>query len=129
MEITSIFFSAVLVCAVVVVVSQVKSEFSFFIQLAAVVLILFSVFGNITQLFSQTKDLAVTADLNGSYIELMLKILLVALGGKVVCDICSDTGNRAVCTCVDIACKVSIMLLCLPMLSALLAICTELIEG
>lgn len=129
MDILKILFVAVAACVCVTLVSQYRPEYSLFIQLCAVGAIIVMISDSVSDIFSQTKELVVNAKINSEYINLLLKALVVAVAGKVVCDICADTGNRAVSACADIACRVCIMLLALPMLKALAQLATDLIEG
>ena len=57
--------------------------------------------------------------LNNEYIYLLLKALFTGIVCKIVCDICSDTGNKALSTCVELAGQVVIMLLAIPLITAL----------
>ncbi len=129
MDILKILLVALAACVCVVLVSQHRPEFSLLVQLCAVGAIVLLTADAIAEVFAQTKDLVSAAKINSEYINLLLKALVIALCGRVVCDICADTGNRAVAACADMACRLSIMLLSLPMLKALVQLATELIEG
>lgn len=129
MDILKILLVALTACVCVVLVSQHKPEFSFLVQLCAVGAIVLLIADSVADVFKQTKDLVSAAKINSEYINLLLKALVIALCGRVVCDICSDTGNKAVATCADMACRLCIMLLSFPMLKALVQLATELIEG
>ena len=129
MEITKIFVIAVCCCVFSTLVSQFKPEFSVFVQLCCVVSVALLISDSAFELFSLTKDLTSTIKINNEYIYLLLKAVVIAVCGKVVCDICCDYGNRAVATCVDVACRFSVMLLAFPMLKVLLALATDLIKN
>lgn len=128
MEVSGIFATAVISCAVIVIVSQVRSEFSLFIQLCTVAVIILAVLKSSAELISQVKQLSVSGEIDSGYISVMFKALIISVGGKIVCDICNDSGNKAIAGCVDIACKISVLLLILPLLQALLTLCAELIK-
>lgn len=128
MEITKILVVAVCCCLFSTLVSQFKPEFSVLIQLCGVASVALLVSDSAMEIFSLTKDLTAGIQINNEYIYLLLKAAVIAVCGKVVCDICSDCGNRAVATCVDIACRLSVMLLAFPMLKMLLGFATQLIE-
>ncbi|MBQ2812446.1 MAG: hypothetical protein IJE63_04275 [Clostridia bacterium] len=129
MDIMKILLVALAACICVVLVSQHRPEFSLLLQLCAVGAIALLTADALSEVFVRTKELVADTKINSEYINLLLKALAIALCGRVVCDICSDTGNRAVATCADMACRLSIMLLSLPMLKALVQLAMELIEG
>ncbi len=128
MEIMKILVIAVFACVCAVLVSQLRPEFSLFIQLTAVLSIILLITGSLSQIFAYLQDFTSTVKINNEYIKLLLKALIIAVSGKVVCDICADTGNRAVATCVDFGCRIAVMLLGLPMLKALTELAAQLIR-
>ncbi len=129
MDILKIFLTAVAACIFVSLISQYRPEYALFVQLSAVAVIVLMTSDSVADVFSQTKELTTGTKINSEYINLLIKALIIAVSGKVVCDICSDTGNRAIATCADLACRLCIMLLALPMLKALAQLATELIKG
>ena len=128
MEITKIFIVSICCCVFSTLVSQHRPEFSVLIQLGGVAAVALLVSDCAIEIFSLTKDLTVGSQINNEYIYLLLKAVITVVCGKVVCDVCSDCGNRAVATCVDVACRLSVMLLAFPMLKVLLGLATDLIE-
>ena len=128
MEITKILVLGVGCCICATLVSQFKPEFSLLIQLCSVAAVVLLLSDSLAEVFSLTKDLTTGTQINSEYIYLLLKAVVTAVAGKVVCDICADSGNRAVATCVDLGCRVCIMLLCFPMLKVLLQLTTDLIK-
>ena len=128
MEITKILVVAVCCCVFSTLVSQFKPEFTVLIQLCGIAFVALLIFDCTIEIFSLTTDLTAGIQINNEYIYLLLKAVVIAVCGKVVCDVCSDCGNRAVATCVDIACRLSVLLLAFPMLKVLLGLATELIE-
>lgn len=128
MEITGILILGVVSCFLSVLLSQYKPEFSVLIKLCAVAAISLLLVDYVAQLFLLTNDLTVEAKINKEYILLLMKAVATAVCGKVVCDICSDCGNKAIATCIDLACRISIMLLAFPMLKVLLQLTTDLIK-
>lgn len=129
MDILKIFLVAVSACIFVSIISQYRPEYALFVQLSSVAVIVLMTADSLAEIFLQTKELALDTKINSEYINLLIKALIIAVSGKVVCDICADTGNRAIATCADLACRLCIMLLALPMLKALAQLAAELIEG
>ncbi len=119
MEIVKLLFVSVFACFLVSLVSQFKPEYSLLIQITAVIVIVFIILDSVSEIFLQVEDFGKNTKINSEYIYLLLKAVAIAVGGKIVCDICSDTGNKAIATCVELGCKIGILLLSVPMLKAL----------
>lgn len=128
MEIVKLLIIAVFACFLVALVSQYKPEFSLLIQITAVVAVVIILLDSAAEIFSQLQAFSKGTKINNEYINLLIKALVIAISGKVICDICSDTGNRAIATCVELGCKISIMLLAVPMLKALAQLAATLVK-
>lgn len=76
-------------------------------------LILLPMLENIFEIFS---ELASRAGLNQLYLETILKIIGIAYIGEFTAQICRDAGVGAIATKVDIAVKIIIMFLGLPII-------------
>lgn len=80
------------------------------------------------ELSSNAAELSEGIKFNSEYIYLLLKALFTGIVCKIVCDICNDTGNKAISTCVELAGQVTIMLLAIPLITALTDFAKELLE-
>ena len=119
MILTKVLIVAVASCILIVFLNQHKPEFSLIIRLAAVLIISSLVIKPLIDVSSSVVELSEGLRLNNEYIYLLLKALFTAIVCKIVCDICNDTGNKAVSTCVELAGQVVIMLLAIPLITVL----------
>lgn len=119
MELTKIFITAILACVLTVVITQYKPEFSLFIKLACVMVISIVAFKQVDDVFSKALSLIVDLKINKEYIYLLFKAIVIAVVGKVVIDICNDSGNKAIATCVEFVCQLSIIFIALPLIAVL----------
>lgn len=119
MILTKVLIVAVASCILIVLFNQHKPEFSLIIRLAAVLIICSLVIKPLIEISSNAVELSEGLRLNNEYIYLLLKALFTGIVCKIVCDICNDTGNKAVSTCVELAGQVVIMLLAIPLITAL----------
>lgn len=119
MILTKVLIVAVVSCILIVLLNQHKPEFSLIIRLAAVLIICSLVIKPLIEISSNAVELSEGLRLNNEYIYLLLKALFTGIVCKIVCDICNDTGNKAVSTCVELAGQVVIMLLAIPLITAL----------
>lgn len=119
MILTKVLFVAIASCFLVVLLNQHKPEFSLIIRFAAVLIIVCLLIKPLVELSSSAAELSEGIKLNNEYIYLLIKALFVGIVCKIVCDICNDTGNKAVSTCVELTGQVTIMLLAIPLITAL----------
>ncbi len=119
MILTKVLFVAVASCFLIVLLNQHKPEFSLLIRFAAVLIIVCLLIKPLVELSSSAAELSNGLKLNNEYIYLLIKALFVGIVCKIVCDICNDTGNKAVSTCVELTGQVSILLLAIPLITAL----------
>lgn len=127
MELTKILITAVFSCVIATVVGQYKPEYSLFIKLSCVLFICAVAFTQVADVFDDALLLVDGFKLNNEYIYLLLKAVVIAVVGKIVCDVCVDSGNNAIATCVELICRLALILLAMPLITALSGIAKELI--
>lgn len=121
-----IIASAALIAAVLsMVLKQYKPEYSLFISIAAGVLIFLSVIAVIEPIVSFIGELTERAGLEGVYGEVLIKSLAVCYITQLACDCCKDAGENAIAGKLQIAGKIAVLLIALPMLKSL----TEIVAG
>lgn len=124
-----IIISAALTAAVLaMVVKQYKPEYALFISIAAGVMIFISVIAVIDPLVSYIEELTEKAGLEGVYAEVLIKALAICYITQLACDCCKDAGENAIAGKLQIAGKIAILLIALPMFKSLTDIVTELIN-
>ncbi|HBL41480.1 MAG TPA: hypothetical protein DDY98_07950 [Ruminococcaceae bacterium] len=119
MEIVKIVSVAVLSCVLVKLVGSYRSDMALLIQLGTVVLLLACISSSVLELMSQTRKLSAWMNFDSGYLSLLLKALIVSLSCGVAGEICSDSGNGAIRFCVELAGRVSLLLMTLPLLTVL----------
>ena len=127
MDVIKIIVIAISGCVFTVVLNQYKQEYSLFVRLAVILLIGITVFNSFAHASADITDLADGLKINSEYILTVIKALIISVVFGIVSDICSDTGNRAIATCVELAGKLSIMLLAIPFIVVLTSLAQELI--
>ena len=128
MDVLKIVVIAVSGCVITVILNQYKPEYALFARLAVILLIGITVFDSFSSAASDTLALADGLKINGEYILLLIKTLVISVVFGIVRDICTDTGNKSIAVCVDLAGRLCIMLLAVPLLSALSKFAEELIK-
>ena len=119
MEIVKIISVAVLSCVLVKIVASYRADMALLIQLAAVVVMLACVSSSLLDFMAQTRKLSALMQFESGYLSLLLRALIVALSCGVAAEICSDSGNGAIRFCVELAGRLSLLMLAFPLLTVL----------
>lgn len=98
-----------------------------FISIAAGILIFLSVIAVIDPILDFIRELTDKAGLDGIYCEVLLKALAICYITQLACDCCKDAGESAIAAKLQIAGKIAILIIALPMFKALTEIVTGLI--
>ncbi|MBD5117247.1 MAG: stage III sporulation protein AD [Ruminococcaceae bacterium] len=124
-----IIASVALIAAVLsIVLKQYKPEYSLFISIAAGILIFLSVIAVIEPIISFIGELTDMAGLEGIYGEVLIKALAICYITQLACDCCKDAGENAIAGKLQIAGKIAVLLIALPMFKSLVEIVTGLIN-
>ncbi len=111
------------------VLKQYKPEYSMFISLAAGILIFVSVIAAIEPIIGYISELTENAGLSGIYAEILLKSLAVCYLTQLASDCCKDAGENAIAGKLQIAGKIAVLLMALPIFKSITEIVTGLIDA
>lgn len=124
-----IIASVALIAAVLsIVLKQYKPEYSLFISIGAGILIFLSVLAVIEPILSFIEELTERAGLEGVYGEVLIKSLAICYITQLACDCCKDAGESAIAGKLQIAGKIAVLLIALPMFKSLAEIVAGLIN-
>lgn len=105
-----------------VVIKQHRPEMALLISLAAGAFLFFFVLGNITAVVSTIEQLAQRSNLNAIYLDTVLKVIGIAYIAEFGAQLCRDAGEGAIASKIELGGKILIMLLALPVLTALMEV-------
>lgn len=106
-----------------ILLKQSRPEYAFLLKIAVLLLILLSLFGGISTAIDEFSALWQTLDTDSALLKVMLKALGLALTAQIASDICKDSGENALSSAVELAGKLGIVLMALPVAAQLLEIC------
>ena len=129
MEIIKIVAIAIVCALLCAVLKQYKPEYAIVVQLAASVLILLLVASAMGDLINAIRELIDGSGIDTGYLTLLLKALGVAILTQLAADAGRDRGAPALSNKVELAGKVTILLLCLPLVKAMIQLSAGLIKG
>lgn len=129
MEIGTIIGIGVIGVSLAVLLKQYKPEYSLAISLIVGVLIFAAAAEGLTPVIDQLGILLDSTQMPREYIEILIKSLGICFITQIACDTCKDAGQGAIATKLEIAGKLSILVLSLPLFQSLLTIVAELLSA
>ena len=102
-----------------VLLRQTRPELALLLSLAAGALIFLAVLGRITSILEILEELAFRANISGTYLATVLKIIGVAYIAEFGAQVLRDSNENAVASKVEMAGKVIIMILAIPIVVAI----------
>jgi stage III sporulation protein AD len=118
---------ALVAAVLTVVVRRLRPELGLLLSLAAGVVILLLVLPSLLSVFQRLRYLSAAAQVNLRYLDTVLKIVGVAYLTEFGAQICRDAGEGALAAKVELAGKVLILLLSVPILNAILDLLIKLL--
>ena len=128
-SILSIAGLAVVATAICLVLSNYNKEFAMTAALCCGCAIFLYCVITMTPIIDTINEMAEKYSINNSYIKLLLKALGISYITQIAVNTCDDAGLSAVARKVELAGKVTVLILALPLLRDLLDMCTKLIVG
>lgn len=119
----------VALCAVILLalIRQYKPEFSVEVLLCASLILLFYLIGSLQYGLDSLQDLYQQLSHGRSYFPIILKALGIAYLTEFTAAICSDAGEKAIATKVELAGKIAIFFVALPIFNSLLSLLSSII--
>ena len=103
------------------------SEFSLFVRLVAVIILLVFIASQLSSVFEIIYDLAGRIQMENVYLSIILKVIGVAYLAEFGYKLCKDGGEEALGSAVQFAGKVMIFMVASPVIFALVEMITNLL--
>ena len=116
MEVLKLVGVGVVISIIVVLLKQVKPEFSLFAVIAGSVLMLVYVLNYFTSIFSVFTNIINKAGINSQLFSIIIKIIGVGYLVEFGASICNDSGNSAIGDKIILGGKIIIFAMALPII-------------
>lgn len=117
MDIIQVVGIGLIATVLTLIVKEQKPMFAFLIATVAGVIIFLFVIGKISEVIRVLEKMAVQANLNMIYLDTILKIIGIAYIAEFGAQIIRDAGQGAIASKIELAGKVLIMVMAIPILS------------
>ena len=112
---------------IIVILKQYKPEFAIYVSMIAGVLILVLSIQKLTGIINLLQSLANKTYINKSFLSILLKITGIAFITEFAVSICSDAGEKAIASKIEIGSKVIIISMSIPIITSLLELVIEIL--
>ena len=122
MDIIKICGVGLIALILIIIIKQYRPEFAIYISIATGILILTMLTGKIQDIIGLVNNISTKAQINTEFIGLLIKITGIAFLSEFAVSICKDSGESAIATKIEIAGKIIILGLSIPIITNLLEI-------
>lgn len=126
-DVLSIIGIGIVAAALAIVLRQHRPEFAMLVSLAAGIFILLKVVSAVVPVVDQIQSILSTASLPLEYAGVLFKALGICFTTQIACDTCKDAGESAISAKVEMAGKIAVLVVSLPLFSQVLSIVYSLI--
>ncbi len=112
----------------ILLLKDTKREFSFILSAACGIILFIAVADDLYSVARSIYNLSSQVSNINTYISLMMKILGISLIAQFVVDLCRDAGENALASQTEIASKVLILIMTLPLFETVINIVTGLLK-
>lgn len=122
-------FGIAAVCLLLAVFLKSQNKmFALLVTLGGAVLVFLISSDAAFNVFDALSDIEDSAGYTGTYVTMMLKVLGISIVTQVVCDICRDNGESALASQTEIASKIMVLAMLLPLFQTVIQIVTGLVK-
>ncbi|OKZ56778.1 MAG: stage III sporulation protein AD [Clostridium sp. 26_21] len=126
-DVIKIIGIGLLALIIIVILKQYKPEFAIYVSMIAGVLILVLAIQKLTGIINLLQSLANKTYINKSFLSILLKITGIAFITEFAVSICSDAGEKAIASKIEIGSKVIIIAMSIPIIKSLLELVIEIL--
>jgi len=119
MEIVQVVGIGIIATITILAIKTQRPEIALQLGLISGLVIFFMLLGRITSIVAMLNDFAVKSKIDMQYIGLLFKIVGIAYICEFGSEICRDAGENSIASKIELAGKVSIMAMALPVVTAL----------
>ena len=126
-EIIKIIGIGLIALVIVVILKQYRPEYTIYISIIAGVLILFLAMEKLSGIINLLQSISDKTYINKQFLGILLKITGIAIITEFAVSICTDAGEKAIASKIEIGSKVIIIAMSIPIISSLLELIIEIL--
>lgn len=127
MDIIKVVGFAIFSVILIVILKEEKKEFALFLSIVAGIVILFFAMEKIGPVLDMLYDLVNKSTINSNFLLIILKVTGIAYLVEFGKNICLDAGQSAISTKLELAGKIIVVSLSLPIFNSLISLMSQLV--
>ena len=112
---------------IIIILKQYKPEYALYVSIIAGILILFFAMEKITGIVNLLQSISDKTYINKTFLSILLKITGIAFITEFAVSVCSDAGEKAIASKIEIGSKVIIVTMSIPIITSLLELIIEIL--
>ena len=121
-EIIKIVGIGLIALVIAIILKQYRPEYAIYVSIVAGILILVFIMSKITGIINLLKSISDKTYINKQFLSILLKITGIAIITEFAVSICTDAGEKAIASKIEIGSKIIIISMSIPIISSLLEI-------
>ena len=126
-EIIKIVGIGLIALVIAIILKQYRPEYAIYVSIVAGILILAFIMSKITGIINLLKSISDKTYINKQFLSILLKITGIAIITEFAVSICTDAGEKAIVSKIEIGSKVIIIAMSIPIISSLLELIIEIL--
>lgn len=126
-EIIKIIGIGLTALVIIIILKQYKPEYALYVSIAAGILILFLSMEKITGIINLLQAISDKTYINKNFLSILIKITGIAFLTEFAVSVCSDAGEKAIASKIEIGSKVIIITMSIPIITSLLELIIEIL--
>ena len=129
MNLIAVSFAAVIVVLIAIKIKDMDSGYGVILSMAGCVMVMYFVVSRFRQITDYIDRITAYISVNITYIDVILKMIGLAYVCQFSSDLCRDAGYNAIASQVEMAGKISLILLSMPVLMSMIDLVVKIVEG
>ena len=126
-EIIKIVGIGLIALVISIILKQYRPEYAIYVSIVAGILILLFIMSKVTGIINLLKSISEKTYINKQFLSILLKITGIAIITEFAVSICTDAGEKAIASKIEIGSKVIIIAMSIPIISSLLELIIEIL--
>ncbi len=128
MDILALAAVCIITAIIAKTIQPTNHDIAVIITIAGVTAVAFSILGTISDVLSEIQGLASVSDISGSYISIVFRVLGICYVCEISASCCRDCGESALASVIDIAGRVAVSVICLPLIKSFIEAIESILE-
>jgi len=126
-EIIKIIGIGLISLVIIIILKQYRPEYAIYVSIIAGILILFLSIEKLSGVINLLQSISDKTFINKQFLGILLKITGIAIITEFAVSVCSDAGEKAIASKIEIGSKVIIITMSIPIISSLLELIIEIL--